>query len=129
MGSGRPGELALKLLATPLNLQILRSLASGPRRLADLRRVTGLPAQTTLRGHLANLEAVGAVAKRPSGQAPYSVETALKLGGGIIRVAIEGEEERLYSEHLWCPYDQISFGELAPRRVSWAPDLSIVSPV
>ncbi len=48
-----------------------------------------------------------------------SVETALKLGGGVISVAIEGEDERLYSEHLWCPYDQISFGELAPRNFSF----------
>ena len=30
----------------------LRALAEGPMRLAELRRATGLPAQTTLRGHL-----------------------------------------------------------------------------
>ncbi|HEX5139511.1 MAG TPA: excinuclease ABC subunit UvrA, partial [Dehalococcoidia bacterium] len=48
-----------------------------------------------------------------------SVETALKLGGGVMRVDIDGEDERLYSEHLWCPYDQISFGELAPRNFSF----------
>ncbi|MPZ48434.1 MAG: excinuclease ABC subunit UvrA [Dehalococcoidia bacterium] len=48
-----------------------------------------------------------------------SVETALKLGGGVMRVTIDDEDERLYSEHLWCPYDQISFGELAPRNFSF----------
>jgi DNA-binding HxlR family transcriptional regulator len=86
---GRPGELALKLLATPLYLQILRSLVDGPRRLAELRRLTGLPAQTTLRAHLANLEAVGAVAKRPSGRAPHSVETVLApLGDDLCEVAL-----------------------------------------
>ncbi len=48
-----------------------------------------------------------------------SVETALKLGSGVMRVTIEGEDERLYSEHLWCPYDELSFGELAPRNFSF----------
>jgi excinuclease ABC subunit A len=48
-----------------------------------------------------------------------SVETALKLGGGVIRVAIEGEDERLYSEHLACAFCGLSFGELAPRNFSF----------
>jgi len=48
-----------------------------------------------------------------------SVETALKLAGGAIRVAIEGEEERLYSEHLACLHCGLSFGELAPRNFSF----------
>lgn len=48
-----------------------------------------------------------------------SVETALKLGGGVLRLDIDGEDERLYSEHLWCPFDEISFGELAPRNFSF----------
>jgi excinuclease ABC subunit A len=48
-----------------------------------------------------------------------SVETALKLGSGVIRVAIEGEEERLYSEHLACMHCGLSFGELAPRNFSF----------
>ncbi len=48
-----------------------------------------------------------------------SVETALKLGAGIIKVAIDGEEERLYSEHLACAHCGLSFGELAPRNFSF----------
>jgi excinuclease ABC subunit A len=48
-----------------------------------------------------------------------SVETALKLGAGIIRVSIEDEEERLYSEHLACAHCGLSFGELAPRNFSF----------
>ncbi|HEU0072932.1 MAG TPA: excinuclease ABC subunit UvrA, partial [Dehalococcoidia bacterium] len=48
-----------------------------------------------------------------------SVETALKLAGGVIRVAIEDEEERLYSEHLSCAHCGLSFGELAPRNFSF----------
>src|SRR5438874_101125 len=48
-----------------------------------------------------------------------SVETALKLGSGIIHVAIEGEPERVFSEHLACMYDGISFDEIAPRNFSF----------
>ena len=48
-----------------------------------------------------------------------SVETALKLGGGVIKVPVEGEEELLYSEHLACAHCGLSFGELAPRNFSF----------
>src|SRR4029077_16355854 len=52
-----------------------------------------------------------------------SVETALKLGTGVIRVTISDrdgeEEERLYSEHLACANCGLSFGELAPRNFSF----------
>ncbi len=48
-----------------------------------------------------------------------SVETALKLGSGVMLVDIDGEEERLFSEHLACAFDHISFGELAPRNFSF----------
>jgi excinuclease ABC subunit A len=48
-----------------------------------------------------------------------SVETALKLGAGIIRVNIDGEEERIFSEHLACVFCGLSFGEIAPRNFSF----------
>jgi excinuclease ABC subunit A len=48
-----------------------------------------------------------------------SVETALKLGSGVIKVAIDDEEERLFSEHLSCAFCGLSFGELAPRNFSF----------
>jgi excinuclease ABC subunit A len=47
-----------------------------------------------------------------------SVETALKLGGSLIRVAID-DEERLYSEKLACPHCGLSFGEIEPRNFSF----------
>jgi excinuclease ABC subunit A len=58
----------------------------------------------------------------PSEQRPRladSVETALRLGAGVVLVAIEGEEERLYSEHLACVFCGISLGEIAPRSFSF----------
>ena len=48
-----------------------------------------------------------------------SVETALKLGGGVVLVTVEGEDERLYSEHFSCVHCGISLGEIAPRNFSF----------
>jgi len=48
-----------------------------------------------------------------------SVETTLKLGNGIVLVAIVGGEERMYSERFACVYDGISLEEIAPRTFSF----------
>ncbi len=48
-----------------------------------------------------------------------SVETALRLGKGIIKVAVVGGEEQLYSEHFACVYCGISLPEFAPRSFSF----------
>lgn len=86
--SRRSGERALGLLSTPLNLNVLQALSDRPMRLAELRQVTGLPAQTTLRGHLGGLEELGAVAKRPTQQMPYAVENELTpMGNELLDVA------------------------------------------
>lgn len=84
----RPGGKALSVLAVPLNLQVLQALSQRPMRLAELRKATGLPAQTTLRGHLANLTEIGLLSKRPTQQMPYAVESALTaLGEEMLAVA------------------------------------------
>jgi DNA-binding HxlR family transcriptional regulator len=86
--SVRAGGRALTVLATPLNFQVLRALTDRPMRLAELRKATGLPAQTTLRGHLAALSELGVLAKRPTQQTPYSVEHALTpMGDDLLAVA------------------------------------------
>ncbi len=54
-----------------------------------------------------------------------SVETALQLAGGTILLefvdlpADDPGRERIYSEHLYCPYDDLSFEELEPRSFSF----------
>ncbi|EST37891.1 excinuclease ABC subunit A [Streptomycetaceae bacterium MP113-05] len=54
-----------------------------------------------------------------------SVETALGLSGGMVIldfVDLEAEDpqrERMYSEHLYCPRDDLSFEELEPRSFSF----------
>ena len=48
-----------------------------------------------------------------------SVETALKLGAGMVLVSIIDGEELLFSEHFACVYDGISLGEITPRTFSF----------
>ncbi len=48
-----------------------------------------------------------------------SVETALKLGAGVVLVSIVDSEELLFSEHFACVHCGISLGEIAPRTFSF----------
>ncbi|MFN2550243.1 MAG: excinuclease ABC subunit UvrA [Myxococcales bacterium] len=52
-----------------------------------------------------------------------SVETALKEGKGVLHALTQlkggGETHSMYSEHLSCPVDGISFPELAPHSFSF----------
>ncbi|GAB7034215.1 excinuclease ABC subunit UvrA [Streptomyces sp. NPDC021749] len=54
-----------------------------------------------------------------------SVETALGLSGGMVILdfvdldADDPQRERMYSEHLYCAYDDLSFEELEPRSFSF----------
>ncbi|MFI5806997.1 excinuclease ABC subunit UvrA [Streptomyces sp. NPDC051561] len=54
-----------------------------------------------------------------------SVETALGLAGGMVILdfvdldADDPDRERMYSEHLYCTYDDLSFEELEPRSFSF----------
>ncbi|HVY97344.1 MAG TPA: winged helix-turn-helix transcriptional regulator [Solirubrobacterales bacterium] len=84
----RAGGQALSVLAVPLNLQVLQALSARPMRLGELRKATGLPAQTTLRGHLASLSDIGMLRKEPTDRVPYAVENALtSMGEEMLFVA------------------------------------------
>jgi len=48
-----------------------------------------------------------------------SIETALKLGSGVVLVKVLDGEELLFSEHFACVYCGISLGEIAPRTFSF----------
>ncbi len=49
-----------------------------------------------------------------------SIETALKLGDGVVVVnRVDTGEDTLYSEHLACAYCQISLPEIEPRTFSF----------
>src|SRR4051812_46837196 len=88
----RAGIRPLIILATTLNFLIITALARGPMRLAELRRATGLPAQTTLRGHLSSLGAMGIVAKRPASEMPYAVANELTPAGRELLAVAESLE-------------------------------------
>lgn len=48
-----------------------------------------------------------------------SVETALKLGQGVLIAAVEGERDRIYSENMSCAHCGISFPALSPQAFSF----------
>jgi len=48
-----------------------------------------------------------------------SVETALKLGGGIVLISVAEGRELLFSEHFACSHCDVSLGEIAPRIFSF----------
>jgi excinuclease ABC subunit A len=48
-----------------------------------------------------------------------SVETALKVGNGVVLVSIIGDKEMLFSEKFACVYCGINLGEIAPRTFSF----------
>lgn len=48
-----------------------------------------------------------------------SIETALKLGNGVVLVSVIGGEELLFSEQFACVQCGISFGEIEPRTFSF----------
>ncbi len=48
-----------------------------------------------------------------------SIETALKLTGGLVTIAVVGGEEHVYSEKLACPDCGISVPQLEPRSFSF----------
>ena len=91
----RSGALALSLLASPLNGTVLRRLASGPKRLVDLRRETGSPAQTTLRAHLKELDAAGAIEKRRRDRFPGVLEYELTAAGKELLFVVEALDQWL----------------------------------
>jgi len=48
-----------------------------------------------------------------------SIETALKLGSGVVLIKVVDGQEVLFSEHFACVYCGVSLGEIAPRTFSF----------
>jgi DNA-binding HxlR family transcriptional regulator len=102
----RAGGTVLSLLAGPLCGPILRAHLGGPLRLPDLREQIGGAAQTTLRGQVGNLRAIGALERHVRTGMPYTVENELTdAGRGILGVAeiVEAWLSR-------APHGPIAFG-------------------
>ena len=61
----------------------------------------------------------GGTAPSDASRVADSVETALKLGSGVVLVVVMDGPEMLFSEHFACPNCGISLGEIAPRNFSF----------
>ncbi len=48
-----------------------------------------------------------------------SVETALRLGEGVLLANVDGKGDRLFSQRFACPVDNISIPEIEPRTFSF----------
>ncbi len=59
------------------------------------------------------------VGKKIAKRLADSLETALKLGSGMVMVDVVGGEELLFSEHHACVHCGISYPELSPRMFSF----------
>ena len=80
-GRARAATRTLKLLSTPINVEVLETLAEGPRPLTTLRREAGSPPQTTMRGHLRKLTETGVVKRRRQNEFPGSLDFELTSAG------------------------------------------------
>lgn len=104
--TARSGARALCLLSNPLNGVVLRKLADGPKRLVDLRRETGSPAQTTLRAHLKELDQAGAIEKRRRDRFPGVLEYELTAAGRDLLFVVDVLEHWLHE----APEGRLDFG-------------------
>jgi DNA-binding HxlR family transcriptional regulator len=99
------------LLAIPVNATILRALSGGSKRLVDLRRECGTPAQTTLRAHLKELDRVGAIVKSRSDDFPGIMECEL-TGAGRELLFVADILERWLQR---APSEPLRFGSSAAK--------------
>jgi DNA-binding HxlR family transcriptional regulator len=84
----RAGGAVLSLIASPLCVPIVRAHLDGPLRLPDLRERIGGAAQTTLRGQVGNLRAIGALERHVRSGMPYTVENEItEAGRSLLDVA------------------------------------------
>lgn len=104
--TARSGARALSLLANPLNGIVLRKLADGPKRLVDLRRETGSPAQTTLRAHLKELDQARAIEKRRRDRFPGVLEYELTTAGDDLLFVVDTLDRWLHE----APDGPLDFG-------------------
>jgi len=83
----RLGINALSLLAIPLNVHVLDTLAEEPLPLAELSRAVGHPPATTTRSHLRNLTELGIVSRERETEFPGAVSYSITSSGrGMLSV-------------------------------------------
>lgn len=106
----RAGGQVLSLLGRPLNCLTVQALGRRPMRLGELLKELGGPSQTTLRGRLTDLVALGAVVKRGGGM-PYAVENELTDAGQDLLQVVDAIEAWL----AHAPEGPIPLGSVAAK--------------
>jgi DNA-binding HxlR family transcriptional regulator len=81
----RAGAQALSLIAEPLNLFVLETLAEQSQPLPALLRASGSPPQTTMRARLRTLTELGILEKRRRNDFPGTIDYALLPAGAELR--------------------------------------------
>jgi DNA-binding HxlR family transcriptional regulator len=90
-GEIRAGSRVLALFESPLNTQVLRAHADGPKRVTELQRLFGSSAQTTVRAAVTGLCAIGALSKRSVGASSHTATALTDAGEEMLCVAAEVE--------------------------------------
>jgi DNA-binding HxlR family transcriptional regulator len=81
------GCVALSILATPMNVDILQALEQGPKRPLALLKAIGSPPQSTMRHYSRMLSEQGIIERRRKKEFPGSTEYKLTPSGqGLLRV-------------------------------------------
>jgi DNA-binding HxlR family transcriptional regulator len=112
----RTGAQALALLASPLNVHMLKALEDGPLALLELRRAVGTPPNSTMRAYTKALEELSLIERRRLKQFPASTEYAITAGGrALLRVG-----NYLQEWLMAAPDGPILLGSSAAKNVTKA---------
>lgn len=109
----RAGARTLSALATPLNVEILRALADGPRSAPELLESLGDPPRTTAHKRLHELVDLGALGQHRGSEFPRKTIYELTPGGERM-LELEPAVARWLTE---APTGSIFLGSLVAKRV------------
>ena len=108
----RSGALALKILAAPLNLEILRGLEAGSLSAADLSQAIGSPPKSTMRLYLRTLGGVDVVQRSRRSEFQGSTEYSITPAGLALLTVAELLQAWLDS----APQGPVELGSLPARN-------------
>jgi len=112
----RAGGLSLSLLATPLNVQILKALEREPMSLLDLRQRAGSPPQSTMRLYSRTLAELGIIERQRQAAFPGSAEYRITPTGQDLL----GVSEVLENWLSIAPREPIDLGTTASKSATKA---------
>lgn len=112
----RTGGQALALLASPLNVEILRALADEPRNLLDLRQAVGSPPQSTMRVYTRTLAELDILERRRRNEFPATAEYSLTQAGHTLIGVADVLEHWLQA----APHGPLTIGSVAAKSATKA---------